>query len=85
MISENFVILGAIIATLGGIEYLVGTFKGKVKPNRVTFFLWSLTAFIAFFAQIKQGVGIQSLLAFLGGLISLLILLASFLNKKAYW
>lgn len=40
---------------------------------------------IAFVAEIKQGVGIQSLMTFMIGFSPLVILIASFLNKKAYW
>ena len=85
MINENFAILGAVIFFFGSIGYFVETIKGKVKPNRVTWFLWALAPLIAFTAQINQGVGIQSLLTLMAGLIPLVIFLASFINKNAYW
>jgi len=85
MIHENFVIVGAIIFFFGSIGYFLETISGKVKPNRVTWFMWSLAPFIAFFAQIKQGVGIQALLTFMIGFIPLMIFIASFVNKKSYW
>ena len=85
MINQNFVILGAIIAVVGGLSYLIDTLKGKVKPNRVSFLLWSLAPLIAFFAEIKQGVGLQSLLTFMVGFLPLTIFIASFVNKKAEW
>lgn len=85
MLNENFVILGFAIATLGGLTYLVETIQGKVKPNRVTFFLWALAPLIAFTAEIKQGVGIQSLMTFGVGFGPLLIFIASFVNRKAQW
>ncbi|OGE64555.1 hypothetical protein A3I48_03530 [Candidatus Daviesbacteria bacterium RIFCSPLOWO2_02_FULL_36_7] len=85
MLNENFVILGFVIATLGGLKYLVETIQGRVKPNRVTFFIWALAPLIAFTAEIKQGVGIQSLMTFGVGFGSLLIFIASFVNKKAQW
>ena len=85
MINENFIYLGILISSIGSISYVVDTFKGRVKPNRVSFFLWALAPFIAFFSEIKQGVGIQSLLTFFVGFWSVLVLLASFANKKAEW
>lgn len=85
MLNENFVILGAVILAIGSLSYLIDTLKGKVKPNRVTFFLWALAPLIAFAAEIKQGVGIQSLMTFMVGFSPLLIFLASFVNKKAEW
>jgi len=85
MINQNFVIVGAIIATVGSLSYLVDTLKGKVKPNRVSFLLWSLAPLIAFFAEIKQGVGIQALMTFIVGFLPLTIFIASFVNKKSVW
>lgn len=85
MLNENFVILGFIIQMLGSFKYIIGTIQGNVKPNKVTFFLWSLAPLIAFAAQIKQGVGIQSLMTFSVGFFPLLTFIASFVNKKATW
>lgn len=85
MINENFVYLGALIFFFGSIGYFIDTIKGKVRPNKVTWFIWILAPMIAFAAQIKQGVGLQSLLTFMIGFIPLLIFLASFVNKKSYW
>ncbi|PJA55688.1 hypothetical protein CO165_02230 [Candidatus Roizmanbacteria bacterium CG_4_9_14_3_um_filter_33_18] len=85
MINQNFIYFGALIFFLGSIDYFVETIKGKVKPNRVTWFLWGLAPMIAFSAQIKQGVGLQSLLTFMVGFVPFLILSGSFINKKSYW
>lgn len=85
MLNENFVILGAIIVSLGSLSYLIDTLKGKIKPNKVSFFLWALAPLIAFTAEIKQDVGLQSLTTFIVGFNSLVIFLASFINKKAQW
>lgn len=85
MINDNFAILGAFIFFFGSIGYFIDTIKGKVKPNRVTWFLWTLAPLIAFTAQVQQGVGIQSLLTLMTGLIPLFIFIASFVNKKSYW
>lgn len=85
MLNENFVILGVAIAAIGSFKYLLETLQGKVKPNKVTLFLWSLAPLIAFVAETKQGVGIQSLMTFSIGFFPLMIFIASFVNKKAYW
>jgi len=85
VINENFVIVAIIINALGNLGYLIKTLKGEIKPNKVTFLLFGLAPFIAFSAQIEQGVGMQSFLAFATGLFALAIFVASFLNKKAYW
>lgn len=85
MLNENFVILGAFINLLGGISYIKDTLQGKVQPNRVSWGLWAVAVLVAFSAEVSQGVGIQSLATFMVGFIPLLIFLASFINKKAYW
>jgi hypothetical protein len=85
MLSQNFVIIGTIIGAVGSVAYLVDTVKGKVKPNRVSFLLWAIAPFIAFAAQIKQGVGLESLMTFSTGFLPLMVFIASFVNKKAEW
>lgn len=85
MIHPNFVILGAVLQSIGGWGYLIDTLKGKIQPNRVSWFLWALAPLIAFVAEIKQGVGIISIMTFSVGFIPLLIFIASFFNKKSIW
>ncbi len=85
MLDPKFVIVGTLIGAVGALAYLVDTIKGKVKPNRVSFLLWSVAPFIAFAAQIKQGVGLESLMTFSTGFLPLMTFAASFVNKKAEW
>lgn len=85
MINENFIYLAIIFNSVAGLSYLVDTIRGKVQPNRVTWFLWALSPLIAFAAEITQGVGLVSLITFLAGFMPLLIFLASFINKKSHW
>ena len=74
-----------LIGAMGSVAYLINTVKGKVKPNRVTFLLWSVVPFIAFFAQIRQGVGLEALMTFSAGFLPLTVFIASFVNKQAEW
>ncbi|MBI2592445.1 hypothetical protein HYW36_03135 [Candidatus Saccharibacteria bacterium] len=85
MISDKFVIFAALLNLWGSLGYAYLTLKGKVKPNRVTFSLWALAPLVAFGAQIGEGVGLQSLMTFMVGFGPLIVLTASFMNKKAYW
>lgn len=85
MIDERFIILGALIGTYGSVSYLIDMFRGKVKPNRVSWFLWALAPLVAFFAEIQEGVGLHALLTFSVGFNPLLILITSFFIKKAQW
>jgi hypothetical protein len=85
MLNPNFVIVGTLISTLGSIAYLVDTVKGKVKPNRVSFLLWSIAPLIAVAAMLKEQVGPQTLMTFSTGFLPLTIFIASFVNKKSEW
>lgn len=85
MLNENFVIFGILLSIIGNFSYFLDTIKGKIQPNRTSFFLWSLPPLITFFVEIKQGVGIQSLLPLTIGLLPIFIFVATFVNKNAYW
>ncbi len=85
MLPESFAILGIALIWIATIIYLVGTIKGTVKPNRVSFFIWAIAPLIAFAAQISEGVGIQAFLSFSIGAGPLLVLAASFLHKGNAW
>lgn len=85
MLDDRFVLLGLLFNIVGGLDYFIKTLQGKVKPNRVTWFLWALVPFIAYFSEISQGVGLQSLLTFMVGFNPLIIFVASFINKNSVW
>jgi len=85
MLDERYVIVGVLLSIYGSLSYLIDTVKGKVKPNRVSWLFWAIAPLIAFSAEIEKGVGIHSLMTFIVGFNPLVIFLASFLNKKAYW
>ena len=85
MINSNWIYVGVAVQTLGGIGYLIDTLRGKVKPNKVGWLLWSIAPLVAFFAMIKQDVGPEAWATFIVGFLPLLVFIASFVNKKAYW
>lgn len=85
MIDPRFVYIAAFITFVGLFIYAVNTFRGKTKPNRVTWVLWTVIPFITFFAQLSKDVGITSIFSLIYGLGPLLVLIASLTNKHAYW
>lgn len=85
MIDEKFIIPAALLHAGGSATYIAHTLQGRTKPNRVSWFMWAFVAFVAFGAELHEGVGLQSLMTFIVGLSPFLIFLASFVNKKAYW
>lgn len=78
-------IAGSGLQVLGTMYYFRETLAGRIRPNRVTWLLWSLVPFIAVAAELKAGVGWPVLPVFLNGFIPLLVFGASFWNKRAYW
>lgn len=85
MIDEKFSLLGALISAVGSLTYVRETIKGRTKPNRVTWVLWSVAPMIAFAAQLQKGVGWASVLTFMAGFLPFMILVSSFVNKEAFW
>jgi hypothetical protein len=85
MLNSNFIIVGTLLGAAGTVAYLVNTVRGRVRPNRVSFLLWSVVPMIAFFAQIKQGVGLVALMTFSTGFLPFTVFIASFFNKNSEW
>lgn len=85
MLPEYFAVIGSVIASTGGAYYAYLTLRGRVKPNRVTWFFWSAFPLIAFVAQLQQGVGLVAWATFVAGAPPVLVLIGSFFNKDAYW
>jgi hypothetical protein len=85
MLPEYFAVIGAIIASLGGLLYFYDTLRGKTKPNRMTWLLWGILPMITFVAQRVQGVEGLSWATFVSGFTPLFVVAASFFNRKAYW
>ena len=85
MISDKFVIVGAVISLLGTSTYIRDTLKGKTRPNRISWLMWTLAPLVAFAAELSKGVGLQSLMTFAAGFSPLLVLVASFVNRKSVW
>ena len=85
MLHQNFVIVGTLIGAVGSFVYLYETVKGKVKPNRVSFLLWSIAPLIAFAAMVNKGVGLEAIMTLSVGVLPLTIFIGSFVNKKAEW
>ena len=85
MLPENCAVVGAVIGSLGGLYYLFETVVGKTQPNRITWLLWGIFPMVIFVAQRAQGVEGLSWASFVAGFTPLLIVAASFVNKRAYW
>jgi hypothetical protein len=82
---EYVVFIAAFASLLGALTYIYSMFRGQTKPNRVTWFMWSVAPFVATAAAVSDGVGWAVLPVFMSGFSPFLIFTASFFSKKAYW
>lgn len=81
MLPAWFIVFSIGIRLLSGGRYAWGLLNGKARPNPVTWFLWGLTAMIAFAAQMQDGVGVQALVTFVLGLSPLLIFVLAIIKN----
>jgi hypothetical protein len=61
MLASGFIAVAILLRLMSDGGYLISTLRGKAKPNIVSWSLWSLTALIAFAAQICKGGGFEAL------------------------
>lgn len=85
MLDPRFVLLGVALSAIGTATYTVATVRGRVQPNRVSWFLWGAAPLIGFFAQISHGFTWASLCTLSIGVGPLVVFAASFTNRRSYW
>ncbi|MDE1825236.1 MAG: hypothetical protein KGH77_03330 [Candidatus Micrarchaeota archaeon] len=85
MLLEYLVFAGAIAQLVTVFPYVRLMLKGRVKPNRVSWLMWSIAPMIATAAGISKGVGWAVLPVFMSGFAPLLILISSFILKNVRW
>ena len=82
---EYLVIVAALVSLTAASVYIRSMFKGNTIPNRVTWLMWAIAPLIATVASISNGAGLAVLPVLMSGLCPLLIFIASFFTRKAYW
>lgn len=82
---EYLILVGAVIQFAGVVVYIRDTLRGKTKPNRVTWSLWAIAPLIACVAAFEAGSRLAIIPIFISGFDPLLVLIASFVNKNAFW
>lgn len=85
IIFQSLVFVGAFGALIAAIQYIRLMLKGKVRPNRVTWLMWSIAPLIATSAELTRNVGLAILPVFMNGFCPLLVFLFSLKTRKAYW
>lgn len=80
------VILSAILSLTGCVAYIRDMFRGKSKPNLVTWGLWGSAPIIATFAALSADADPWATVRiFMSGFGPLLIFITSFFIKESYW
>jgi hypothetical protein len=85
VIDARFVFVGAAFSVVGALSYARDTIRGVTQPNRVSWLMWTIAPMLAFVAELRQGVGLQSVMTFAVGLAPLIILCSSFWNPRSVW
>jgi len=71
--AEFFGIVAGLMLLAGAPPYFIDILKGKTKPERATWFIWSVLGVIAFFSQVSLGAHWSLLFAGLDALGSILV------------
>ena len=85
MLNQNFIYFSLLLGIIGYGGYIADTFRGKTKPNRVSWSLWALAALVTLISQHQLHGGIQLLFTVMQVILPLSIVIVSFKDKKAYW
>ena len=81
MLPEKIIYIGVLINIFFYFLYIKGIFKSGVKPNLVSFTIWTLAPFIGVFLMLKAGAGWATFGTFMAGFGPLLIILFSLFIK----
>ena len=85
MINQRFLYLSGLLVAGGSLSYALDTLRGRVRPNRATWFMWALAPLTAAFVQWRQHVGPLAGLTLVVGLGPAAVFATSFFNRGAYW
>jgi hypothetical protein len=83
--AEIFAIISAVLVLIGAPFYLVDILKGTTKPERATWFIWSILGSIAFFSQRALGAHWSLLYAGIDALGSIIVFALSLKYGVGGW
>lgn len=85
MLDERLVYLTLPLNLAAAAHYIAMIRSGQVRPNRASWLLWALAPAVVFAAELSEGVGLRTVMTFGIALGPLLVLVASYAVKEAYW
>jgi hypothetical protein len=85
-IAHWLVVLSAVLSLSGSFAYIRDMFRGKSKPNLVTWGLWAFTPLVATGAALSANAdGWATVRTFMSGFVPLLVFLFAFIVRQSYW
>ncbi len=85
MLPQYLTLISIPLGLVGSILYIRDMYRGTAKPNRVSFFLWSLAPMIGVAIAYGEGTRWSLIPVFMAGFGPLLVLSFSFIVKQGYW
>ena len=84
-INYLLIICGVLFQLYGATAYVDGMFRGYVKPNMVSWFLWGVIPCISAYVMFVEGAVMASIPVLAIGIIPFIIFVLTLLVKDAYW
>jgi hypothetical protein len=86
MLPQYLIYFTSFVASLGTLYYAWETYLGRVQPNKISWLLWGFSVFLGQIIAMSKGVSfVETLPLFASWFTCLLVFVASFFNKKAFW
>lgn len=85
MIDPRFVFLALVFNFLGAGIYVRKAIRGQVKPHLVTWSLWAVVPYLAFLAQLSEGVHLPAFVTLVAGVSPTATLVVAARSRTAHW
>lgn len=78
-------LIGATILFIACVFSAKEIFRGKVKPNLVSYVIWGISPMIAFFASLQDGLTWSYIPTFMSGLGSFMLFICAIFKKGSFF
>jgi len=79
------IIISLLVTLVANIPYAIASIQGKVRPNKISWLIWTLAPGIGLIAALSKGFDWGQMPVLISVASTALILISSFINRKAYW
>jgi hypothetical protein len=85
-VLPSYAVYIAVVINAGGVTgYIRDTLRGNTFPHRITWFLWGFIPFVTVAVQLRDHVGIQTVMTFSYFATAMAVLVTSFLARRGSW